>query len=823
MSDSKDNNTNDSIAVDDLIENLSGEEEFSDYSTDEAGGEQNEEFAAENNNEKRSKKLSLVEDRKEKPKNKKKKKAKIKKEKTDTTILGFRGRFVLGFLLFVLTFTSLLYLNIYLSSRLEELREERIKTLELTTSWEKLISISNRIISSSRLSTESNSWQYFTYDFDYNLNNIISSQLIENESIIKKHNRLYNYVSNILVTLNLDYYIDISMFEEIAYTEGYLAQFKSIKTSWEIGKENLNKIRRGLTNDYIIQLIRTGKPLLVQQTEFNISGEPNKRPELTDLIYDVERFFLFSEPFSIELKNGTLYIERKINNSIKRINLMMSILTAFVSIMALVFTFFLSGFLQRTLITPLTRLIKETDKIGKGDLTGTFKSDARDEMGTLTNTFSNTIGEFRSLIQEVYVTVIVISRILRTLFKSSKDVKESGNAQASTIEQTRGNFEYLNSMIKTISEETTRADKYTSEALEKVKTGIDYIERLEIEMTKIENSSEEITDIIELINDIAEQTELLSLNASIEAARAGEAGKGFSVVASEVKKLAERSTQSANRIYELITNNNKIIQAGVDYSNNTAKALKEIAMANEVSTGIVKTINEEAQNIQQSSNEILGVINYIAEIAQVNLMEIENVSNATQELGKQSVGLQRFVGQFDARPETIKNNQSHIEEILKVKLDEVKKIIKENGETLLPTGEKIKISGEFEEYEAEELKLGNHILTNDNDFVDLISDRVKTSVTFFQKIDDSFIRVATTIKNYDDSRAIGTKIPEDSDLYKKIIENETFFGRIFIVNRWYVSAYGPIFNETGSIIGVINLGVPEEEEFIEETQSEEQK
>ena len=102
----------------------------------------------------------------------------------------------------------------------------------------------------------------------------------------------------------------------------------------------------------------------------------------------------------------------------------------------------------------------------------------------------------------------------------------------------------------------------------------------------------------------------------------------------------------------------------------------------------------------------------------------------------------------------------------------------------------------------------------------MISSRINTSVTFFQNIDDNFIRVATTIKNYDDSRAIGTKIPEDSDVFNKIMENEAYFGRIFIVNRWYISTYSPIFDNTGAIKGIINLGIPEEAEFIAEAQSE---
>ena len=368
-------------------------------------------------------------------------------------------------------------------------------------------------------------------------------------------------------------------------------------------------------------------------------------------------------------------------------------------------------------------------------------------------------------------------------------------------------------MIKTITEETTRADTYTGEALDKTQLGLKAIECLEQEMNKIETSSEEISDIIGLINYIAEQTSLLSINASIEAARAGEYGKGFNVVANEIKQLAERSTQSANRIYELITYNSKIIQEGAKLSRDTANLLREIAESTKSSAGIVKIINEESQNIHRSSNEILGVINYIAEVAQVNLIEIENVSNATLDLGDQSVNLQRFIGQFDARPQNIKENQQHIEDILRNKLDAVEDIIKTLGDSFLPTGNKIEVlTPANKRYIADELQIGDSIVTYNNDFADAICKKINTSVSFFQKIGKDFLRVSTTVQNYDATRALGTVIKRDSDIYNTINNKESFYGRIFIVNRWYISVYDPIIDITGNIIGCINLAIAEEME-----------
>jgi len=367
-------------------------------------------------------------------------------------------------------------------------------------------------------------------------------------------------------------------------------------------------------------------------------------------------------------------------------------------------------------------------------------------------------------------------------------------------------------MVETISNESAKANKYTDQALKKANSGMESMQNLEIEMSKIESSSQEITNIIEMINEIAEQTNLLSLNASIESARAGEAGRGFNIVAGEIRKLAEKSTIAANRIHELITNNNKIIQEGVKYSKNTTNILREISVSNELITGLVKTITDEVQKVKFSSQESLEAIGHISNIAQANLKESESVSKTMNDFVKQTLELQKFVGQFDVRSESIKENQKHIEEILKSKLIETGKILQEYGANFLPTGNIVDIG----DHKVQELQIGSTIVTKNFDIVDNISKRTNASVTIFQVTDDKLVRVATTVRNFDNTRAVGTVITSESQVYKTIMERKDYFGRAFVVNKWYVSVYKPILDETGYIFGVIYLGIPEEMEVNEQ-------
>ncbi len=479
--------------------------------------------------------------------------------------------------------------------------------------------------------------------------------------------------------------------------------------------------------------------------------------------------------------------------------------------LSVVFSFGLAEMVSRMIINPIMLMIDNTEKIKQKDLTFKFNIGKRnDEFNDLAYAFTDTVETLKVLIQKVYIAIIVMNKNLRTLFISSNTVAESANAQAVTVEETVASFEKLNSMVETISNESAKANDYTTQALEKGKIGMESMKKLELEMNKIETSSVEITEIIEMINDIAEQTNLLSLNASIESARAGEAGKGFNIVAGEVRKLAEKSTQAANRIDELINNNNKIIKEGVNYSKETTKILKDIAMSNELITGLVKTITEEVQKVKFSSSEILRAVNHISDIAQANLTQSENVSDAMDDFVAQTIELQKFVGQFDVRTDKIKENQAHIEKILDSKLGEANKLIKSYGFAILPSGKRLRIG----DYEIEEIQIGNMVITNNPDLTDNISKKTNTSVTLFQPKDNALVRVATTVRNFDNSRAVGTIIDSSSAVYQQVMSGKKYFGRAFVVNRWYVAVYDPMMDETGNILGVLYLGLPEEMETV---------
>ena len=165
--------------------------------------------------------------------------------------------------------------------------------------------------------------------------------------------------------------------------------------------------------------------------------------------------------------------------------------------------------------------------------------------------------------------------------------------------------------------------------------------------------------------------------------------------------------------------------------------------------------------------------------------------------------------------DAIKENQSHIEEILKVKIEEYESIIKDMGKYFFPTGETLEIKANNNNYKFEELQIGGYSVTDKNDFVDLISKRLNTTVSFYQKADNEFIGISTTLTNYDDTRAIGEIIGIGHQAYDSITFNKNYIGRTFFINKWYITIFYPIIDKSYNVIALLCLGIQEEIESIE--------
>ena len=487
------------------------------------------------------------------------------------------------------------------------------------------------------------------------------------------------------------------------------------------------------------------------------------------------------------------------------------VITAF--LLAILFllggSFFINKKIENMFIKPINMLIGKTYEIAGGDLTVKFDFKTNSEFESLVKAFKLMVSKLRELNAKIYSSVILLDKHMRGLYSSSGDVENYTESQAVTLTETSTNFNQLNEMMERISDNSLKSENLASAAIEKVDAGLNFMNNLDSEMQKIEASSVQITNIINVMNDIAEQTNLLALNASIESARAGEAGRGFNIVSGEIRKLAEKSTSAANEIRDLITTNNDLISVGVKYTKEVTESLHEISNASQQILKLVNTITEEILGANEKNKMITNAFNDVSNISRENTAAVKTVQGILTEFVDTTIDLQRFVGQFDVRSDKEKELQLHMEEVLGVKLKEAEDILKSYGSRFLPTGNLKKIG----EYPLQEMLIGEEIVTGNFSVVDEISKKIKCSVTLMQPSDDCLVRVATTVRNFDNSRAIGTIIDKDSEVYKKVVdERSVFYGRAFVINRRYVAVYKPIMDETGFVDMVLYLGIPEETE-----------
>ncbi|MET0747220.1 MAG: methyl-accepting chemotaxis protein, partial [Rhizobium sp.] len=165
-------------------------------------------------------------------------------------------------------------------------------------------------------------------------------------------------------------------------------------------------------------------------------------------------------------------------------------------------------------------------------------------------------------------------------------------------------------------------------------------------MGRIEQASREISQIINVIDEIAFQTNLLALNAGVEAARAGEAGKGFAVVAQEVRELAQRSATAAKDIKALITKSGGEVQAGVRLVQETGEALSEIETRVLAINDHIHSIATSAREQSTGLQEVNIAINQMDQVTQQNAAMVEETSAATHKLTGEADSLVRLVSGF---------------------------------------------------------------------------------------------------------------------------------------------------------------------------------
>lgn len=229
------------------------------------------------------------------------------------------------------------------------------------------------------------------------------------------------------------------------------------------------------------------------------------------------------------------------------------------------------------------------------------------------------------------------------LSASSQMLAEGSTEQASSIEETSATLEETSSMVRQNTENTKQAAQLSKLAKEAAQKGNTEMAQMMVSMEELKKSSDQISKIIRVIDEIAFQTNILALNAAVEAARAGEAGQGFAVVAEEVRNLAQRSAQAAKDTATIIERNIDLSEQGVAVSQQVNEALNDINVQSQKVNDLLDEIAAASQEQAQGIEQINKAIAQMEQVVQANASTAEQSASASAELSSQAASMNDIV------------------------------------------------------------------------------------------------------------------------------------------------------------------------------------
>ena len=328
-------------------------------------------------------------------------------------------------------------------------------------------------------------------------------------------------------------------------------------------------------------------------------------------------------------------------------------------IVAAVIAFVTGMLMANSMGRTINRIINASARAASGDLTVSLQSRRKDELGLLTRSINSMIANMRDLIEQasgvagkvtgstdvVSSTSQQVSNISKEITRAIQEIASGASAQASDAEQGVRKISILDEKINDVINSAKLIDELTGNTKTLTENGLSTIEDLDVkagrttditreiieDIKNMEVHSKSIGKIIKVISGIADQTNLLSLNAAIEAARAGEAGKGFAVVADEVRKLAELSMESAREISNIIKTTQDQTARTADKASDAEAILKSQNEAVQKTLEIFRNIMGSMENLSAHVEHIMSGVVEMEENKTQAINSIQNISAVSQE------------------------------------------------------------------------------------------------------------------------------------------------------------------------------------------------
>ncbi|MFA5081364.1 MAG: methyl-accepting chemotaxis protein [Hydrogenophilaceae bacterium] len=342
-----------------------------------------------------------------------------------------------------------------------------------------------------------------------------------------------------------------------------------------------------------------------------------------------------------------------------------AIVIAFVSFLWLI---------NKAILTPARHLVADFTEIAKGNFRQEIRRDTQDEIGMIATTAEQLRLEMASILSDVMNSSQRLNETSGRLSDSAGELSKNSHSQREVAASTAGSVQEMVVAIATVADNAASVRSQTEQSLEHSHSGNVKLSELIGEISSVENSvdglsrsvkefirsTEAITSMTRQVRDIADQTNLLALNAAIEAARAGEQGRGFAVVADEVRKLAEKSSESASQIDQITSSLgsqsgqvDRSIEQGQQALLRSQDILEEVAMVLAESSQSVSSAHSGVNSISEavleqkgSSREISSHVERIAQMSELNDASARRNGEEAGQLKALAARLQASVGRF---------------------------------------------------------------------------------------------------------------------------------------------------------------------------------
>jgi methyl-accepting chemotaxis protein len=295
----------------------------------------------------------------------------------------------------------------------------------------------------------------------------------------------------------------------------------------------------------------------------------------------------------------------------------------------------------------VTALASGLASLAQGDLTHRINAQFAPKTQQLKDDFNAAMAQLQETMGGISAAIAAMKTGTGEISQAADDLSRRTEQQAASLEETAAALDEITSTVRQTADGARKAADVSRQARSGAEKSSEVVRQAVRAMSQIEKSSDEIGQIIGVIDEIAFQTNLLALNAGVEAARAGEAGRGFAVVAQEVRALAQRSAEAAKEIKSLISTSTEQVNEGVGLVGQTGEVLELIASQVSEMSGLVQKIAESAQEQSTGLAEVNTAVSQMDQVTQQNAAMVEESTAASHSLAREGEQLAALVARFN--------------------------------------------------------------------------------------------------------------------------------------------------------------------------------